>query len=79
VYPYPDPYLPPIVVEDSPPPAVVIQQPPSEAPPPPSSVAAPQTPQNWYYCESAKGYYPYVPSCPAGWQMVPASPPDMPR
>jgi hypothetical protein len=54
----------------------VVAQPPAEgalaqAPggPPPSS------PGNWYYCDSAKGYYPYVPECPAGWRAVPASPP----
>ncbi len=29
----------------------------------------------WYYCESPKGYYPYVQSCPSGWQKVPATPP----
>ena len=63
IYPYPDPYTPPIEVESAPP--VVIQQ------APPSS----QPPQYWYYCESAKGYYPYVPSCSEGWKKVPATPP----
>ncbi len=29
----------------------------------------------WYYCQSPKGYYPYVQSCPSGWQKVPATPP----
>jgi hypothetical protein len=29
----------------------------------------------WYYCESARAYYPYVRECPAGWQRVPALPP----
>jgi len=39
-----------------------------------------QTPQNpppvanWYYCESAKAYYPYVRQCPEGWHLVPAAP-----
>lgn len=28
----------------------------------------------WYYCDSAKGYYPYVKECPAGWQRVPPTP-----
>ncbi len=54
IYPYPDPYTPPIVV---------IQQ-----PPPPTQGSY------WYYCDSANAYYPYVPSCPSGWRMVPASP-----
>jgi hypothetical protein len=59
VYPYPDPYVPPLVV----------------APPAQSGVLPPApTPTNWYYCESAHGYYPYVMSCPEGWRMVPANP-----
>ena len=31
---------------------------------------------SWYYCASAKGYYPYVPNCPEGWKSVPAQPPQ---
>jgi hypothetical protein len=61
---YPDPYTPP--------PVVVVQQTapaPSTAPPPS---------QYWYYCAPEKGYYPYVPSCPGGWTMVPALPPGAP-
>jgi hypothetical protein len=27
-------------------------------------------PTNWYYCESARGYYPYVQQCPGGWLTV---------
>jgi hypothetical protein len=32
----------------------------------------------WYYCESPKGFYPYVKSCPDGWmKVVPQpTPPD---
>jgi hypothetical protein len=26
--------------------------------------------QYWYFCKSAKGYYPYVKECPEGWQKV---------
>ncbi len=62
VYPYPDPYTPPVVIV---PPA---QPAPSAAPPA----------QYWYYCDAAKAYYPYVPSCPGGWRMVPATPSDTP-
>ena len=65
VYPYPDPYVPPVVVEQAPP---VVQQAP-----------APAAPQYWYYCEPAKTYYPYVTSCPAGWTRVPATPPATPQ
>lgn len=39
--------------------------------PPPAYVPPPQ-PQNryWYYCASARQYYPYVNYCPEGWQQV---------
>ena len=53
------------------------------APPPASSPQAEQAPGSaahpsvgsWYYCESAKGYYPYVSECKEGWRPVPATPP----
>ena len=32
--------------------------------------------RNWYFCAAANGYYPYVRSCPNGWQTIPTSPPD---
>lgn len=51
IYPYPDPYMPPVVTQQTP-------------------------PQFWYYCRSAQNYYPYVATCPEGWQKVPATPPD---
>lgn len=64
IYPYPDPYLPPIVVVQ---------------PTPESTNPAIQPPaQSWYYCEASKSYYPYVSSCPAGWKSVPATPPKAP-
>lgn len=25
----------------------------------------------WYWCDSARGYYPYVKECPGGWRRVP--------
>jgi hypothetical protein len=28
----------------------------------------------WYYCEQTRSYYPYVKSCPGGWQRVPPTP-----
>ena len=64
VYPYPDPYTPPVVV--------VNQQPPAA---PQTNVPAQPPLQYWYYCDSAKAYYPYVPSCPEAWRTVPAQPP----
>jgi hypothetical protein len=48
------------------PPPVIIQE------PPPVYV---QQPLYWYYCESARAYYPFVASCPEPWIPVPASPP----
>lgn len=69
VYPYPDPYAPPILVT---PPVVVPQPQPPAAEPPPA-------PQYWYYCASRKAYYPYVPNCPEAWKPVPAQPPQAPR
>jgi hypothetical protein len=30
----------------------------------------------WYYCDAARGYYPYVKECPTGWQRVPPAPPN---
>lgn len=53
---------PPVVVPQLPEPVVV-----QPAPQP--------TAQNWYYCDSAKAYYPYAQSCPEGWRSVPATPP----
>lgn len=61
IYPYPDPYTPSVVVVQPSAPAAE----PNASPPP----------QYWYYCDSAKTYYPYVASCPEGWKTVPASPP----
>ena len=40
------------------------------APPPVYSQPAPWG--YWYYCPSARAYYPYVQSCPESWVAVPA-------
>lgn len=48
---------------------------PNYAQPAPVQAAAPPPPAaNWYYCASAKGYYPNVPRCPEPWHMVPSTP-----
>jgi hypothetical protein len=39
----------------------------------PSQAYAPPG-QVWYYCYNPAGYYPYVPACPSGWRVVPATP-----
>ena len=61
VYPYPDPYVPPVVVVPAQP-----EPPPFPAPPPAANY--------WYYCPNPPGYYPYVPNCPTNWTPVPAQP-----
>jgi hypothetical protein len=63
VYPYPDPYIPPVVVVQ---PTVPV------APTAPVPAAAPQY---WYYCEASQNYYPYIATCPSGWKMIPTTPP----
>lgn len=32
--------------------------------------------QFWYFCPASNAYYPNVPSCPSGWRLVPATPPQ---
>jgi len=40
------------------------------------SEPAQEQPYYWYYCQDAKGYYPYIKSCPGGWiPVVPNEPP----
>ena len=56
-YPYPY-YAPPVVVQPSPPQTYVQ----------PGTTAHDEA--YWYYCESSKGYYPYVKECPGGWTRV---------
>lgn len=61
-------YAPPPYSVYSPPP-VLVEAPPVyvEAPPPPESY--------WYYCASARAYYPSVQSCREAWIKVPPGPP----
>jgi hypothetical protein len=72
--PYPHPYwwYPPPYYYHYYTPPVVIEQPPvyiERTPEPPAPPAA-----YWYYCESAKVYYPSVPTCPEPWVLVPPRP-----
>jgi hypothetical protein len=55
-------WYPPPVYADYPPPDYLVPAGPAPAP-------------AWYYCDSARGYYPYVRFCPEGWRAVPAVPP----
>ncbi len=71
VYPYPDPYQPPVVV--------LQQNAPGATAPVSPPVVNHVAPQVWYYCEASASYYPYVPTCPGGWKTVPATPPGVPQ
>jgi hypothetical protein len=66
-YYYPPYYVPPVVVQ--PQPQVYVEQ----APAPAAAPAAPAT-GYWYYCAGSRGYYPYVKTCPGGWQKVAPQP-----
>jgi hypothetical protein len=48
-------------------------EPPADRQYAPGQVLAPAG--NWYYCDSARGYYPYVTQCPEAWRAVSAVPP----
>lgn len=52
--------------------------PPAPPPPaaPPSGAVTPPAETAWYFCPTAKGYYPYVARCTVAWQRVPTVPPD---
>lgn len=73
--PYSPYYYPPVA------PLVVQQQAPvyveQTAPAAAAPASAPQA-NFWYYCNAAKGYYPYVKECPGGWQRVSPQPPAQP-
>ncbi len=58
-------YPPPYYYE----PRVIVVPPPAPPPVYIEQQSAPE-PAYWYYCASAKGYYPYVKACPEGWQRV---------
>jgi hypothetical protein len=45
-------------------------------PPQPMVLASQPQPAVWYYCEASEQYFPYVQSCPSGWQTQPATPPS---
>lgn len=84
-YPYAAPYYyppgpyyyPPAVVAPSQPPVYVERdQQPAPSTPPAPSTQPPQSSQSWFYCPSARAYYPYVKECPEGWQRVAPQPPS---
>jgi hypothetical protein len=69
--PYPYWYYPPPSYYAYPPPPVIVQEPPVYVQPEP----APAPSQSyWYYCPSAKAYYPNVQTCTEAWIPVPPRP-----
>ena len=53
---------------------MITQQPQPQYNAPPSNPNQPAA-AVWYYCDSARAYYPYVAACNEGWRTVPAMPP----
>lgn len=62
-------YPPPVVYAPAPvvyaPPPVVVQ---------PTYISQPGAASTWYFCDSPRGYYPYVTACSTAWRAVPAQP-----
>ena len=54
------------------PPPVIVQPPPSGSPSQGFSATPPQA--YWYFCPSARAYYPTVQDCPDPWILVPPRP-----
>lgn len=75
-YGYPAPYYypPAVVTAPAAPPQYIEQGPNGPVPVPGPDGVAPQQGW-WYHCDQPEGYYPYVQSCPGGWQRIPAQPP----
>ena len=63
----------PVVTQE---PRVWVESDLASATPPPAAPANtnPNAQQWWYWCVSAKNYYPYVASCAEGWQRVAPQP-----
>jgi hypothetical protein len=72
--PYPYWWYAPYPVYAPPPPPVIVEQPPVYVQRP----AVPEAPEGpyWYYCASARGYYPDVAQCSEPWIKVPPRPPQ---
>jgi hypothetical protein len=70
-YPYGGYWHRPVVVAP-PPPVYYYAGPPVIFPPAPPVYVRPEPEESdyWYYCENARGYYPYVRACPGGWMKV---------
>jgi hypothetical protein len=60
-------------------PTVYVERERAAAEVPAAPVAEPSAQQWWYWCASARGYYPYVGACPEGWQRVAPQVPVVPQ
>jgi hypothetical protein len=68
----------PVVAQE---PRLWVENDPASATPPPAAAPNPNpnAQQWWYWCVSARSYYPYVSSCAEGWQRVPPQPSPKPQ
>ena len=56
-------------------PRVVYAQPPIVTVAPPPTVLGAANPASvYYYCDSARNFYPYTQACPEGWKVLPTTP-----
>jgi hypothetical protein len=60
-------------------PSVYVERERAAAEVPPAPAVVPSAEQWWYWCASARGYYPYVGACPEGWQRVAPQVPTAPQ
>lgn len=79
-YYYPEVVVNPVILANPQPTVVYVDSSPSNYTSVPRnqiSNAPPAQSENvWYYCHNPDGFYPSIKSCPAGWQKVPARPPE---
>lgn len=47
----------------------------NDTPPPQAMYSPAPAVGTWYFCRQSNAYYPYVKTCAAGWESVPAVPP----
>ena len=79
-YYYPEVVVNPVILANPQPPVVYVESLPSNYSSTPNNqvtnVSPSQNENVWYYCHNPDGFYPSIKSCPAGWQKVPAHPPE---
>lgn len=55
-------------------PRVIYAQPPVVTVAPPPVVSAVNPSAVYYYCDSARNFYPHTQACPEGWKVLPTTP-----